>query len=46
LRLRDEIEKRLIRLGKQDWENKIEKTRLRKQDWENKIEKTRLGKQD
>ena len=42
MRLRDEIEKRLIRLGKQDWENKIEKTRLRKQDWENKIGKTRL----
>ena len=39
-------EERLKGLKKQDWKNKIEKTRLKKQDWEDKIEKTRLGRQD
>jgi len=26
-------------LGRQDWEDKIEKIRLRRKDWEEKIEK-------
>jgi len=29
-------------LGRQDWEDKIGKTRLGRQDWEDKIGKTRL----
>ena len=29
-------------MGRQDWEDKIGKTRLGRQDWEDKIGKTRL----
>ena len=33
-------------MGRQDWEDKIEKKRLRRKDWEDKIEKKRLKKID
>jgi len=32
--------------SRQDWEDKVEKTRLRRQDWEDKIGKTRLRRKD